>query len=82
MERQHDQNLLPPLLAAPNGHLKASEAVLPTTMEVDMAPDDGGRLHRAASVLSGMSAEDMEAAETLKSLQASTLHLDRQPVLI
>ena len=36
-------------------------------MELDHNHD---RDHRAASVLSGMSQEDMEAAETLKSLQA------------
>jgi hypothetical protein len=32
---------------------------------------DDDRTQRAASVLSGMSAEDMEAAETLNSLHAS-----------
>lgn len=36
-------------------------------MDVD---DEDERKNRAASVLSGMSQEDMEAAETLKSLQA------------
>ncbi len=38
----------------------------PDAMEVDNTSD---RSQRAASVLSGLSADDLEAAETLKSLQ-------------
>jgi len=51
--------------------LKSAEVVQPTLIDVDMAMLDDDRTQRAASVLSGMSAEDMEAAETLNSLHAS-----------
>lgn len=40
-------------------------------MDLDAAASDHERSTRAASVLSGMSVEDMEAAETLNSLQQS-----------
>lgn len=38
------------------------------------------RSTRAASVLSGMSMEDMEAAETLNSLQQSMLPIPPDPI--
>jgi hypothetical protein len=50
----------PPFSAAP---VKSQE------LAMDMDYEDERR-NRAASVLSGMSQEDMEAAETLNSLQA------------
>jgi hypothetical protein len=56
---------------APTVPLKSAEVVQSTTIDVDTAMLDGDRTQRAASVLSGMSAEDMEAAQTLNSLQAS-----------
>ena len=40
-------------------------------MEIDISRTEQERSTRAASVLSGMSVEDMEAAETLNSLQQS-----------
>lgn len=40
-------------------------------MDIDIPKIEQERSTRAASVLSGMSAEDMEAAETLNSLQQS-----------
>lgn len=56
----------------PTGPLKSAEAVQSPTVDVDTTMTDNDRTQRAASVLSGMSAEDMEAAETLNSLHAST----------
>jgi hypothetical protein len=56
---------------APTVPLK-SDVVQSTTIDADTAMLDGDRTQRAASVISGMSAEDMEAAETLNSLHAST----------
>jgi hypothetical protein len=56
---------------APTAPLKSTEVVQSTTIDVDTAMLDDDRTQRAASVLSGMSAEDMEAAETLNSLHAS-----------
>ena len=61
-----------PLARVSSGALKASAAVQSPTIDTDMAMTDTDRTQRAASVLSGMSAEDMEAAETLNSLHAST----------
>lgn len=58
-------------LQAPTAPLKSAEVVHATTIDVDTAMLDNDRTQRAASVLSGMSAEDMEAAETLNSLHAS-----------
>jgi hypothetical protein len=55
----------------PTMPLKSAEVVQPTIIDVDTAMLDDDRTQRAASVLSGMSAEDMEAAETLNSLHAS-----------
>lgn len=56
---------------APTLPLKSAVAVQSTPVDVDTAMLDDDRTQRAASVLSGMSAEDMEAAETLNSLHAS-----------
>jgi transcriptional repressor OPI1 len=55
----------------PTGPLKSAELIQTTTIDTDMIMTDNDRSQRAASVLSGMSAEDMEAAETLNSLHAS-----------
>lgn len=44
----------------------------PLAMDIDTSQNEQERSTRAASVLSGMSVEDMEAAETLNSLQQST----------
>lgn len=46
-----------------------------TPMDVEMSMSDVDRTQRAASVLSGMSDEDIEAANTLNSLHASELDL-------
>lgn len=51
-------------------------------MDIDF---DDARKNRAASVLSGMSQEDMEAAETLNSLHArrnSHVHSKKSPLTI
>ena len=56
---------------APVGPLKSAEVVQSPAIDVDTVMLDNDRSQRAASVLSGMSAEDMEAAETLNSLHAS-----------
>lgn len=55
----------------PTGPLKSAEVMQTPTFDTDMTMTDNDRTQRAASVLSGMSAEDMEAAETLNSLHAS-----------
>jgi hypothetical protein len=73
---EYQQTLAPPSAhstfpQAPIAPLKSAEVVPSTTTDVDMAILDDDRTQRAASVLSGMSAEDMEAAETLNSLHAS-----------
>ncbi|KEF54596.1 uncharacterized protein A1O9_09038 [Exophiala aquamarina CBS 119918] len=55
----------------------------PASIDIDMMRSERDRSTRAASVLSGMSAEDMEAAETLNSLQQK-YHSPRQnpPTLV
>jgi hypothetical protein len=63
-----------PFTRVPSGALKCLEAVQSPTIDTDMTMTDADRSQRAASVLSGMSAEDMEAAETLNSLHASKCH--------
>lgn len=55
----------------PNGPLKSIDVIRPASIDTDTSMSDYDRTQRAASVLSGMSAEDMEAAETLNSLHAS-----------
>jgi hypothetical protein len=60
-----------PFPQVPTGPLKSTEVVQSTTIDFDTTMTDDDRFQRAASVLSGMSAEDMEAAETLNSLHAS-----------
>ena len=57
--------------STPNGPLKPPDTLQMTMMDIDASMSDQDRTQRAASVLSGMSAEDMEAAETLNSLHAS-----------
>ena len=56
------QNASPPFSAA---HTTSQKLAMDLNYEDE-------RRNRAASVLSGLSHEDMEAAETLKSLQART----------
>lgn len=64
---------VPPPFSPPlSAHRSSADAYKPTSLDIDMMRSDE-RSTRAASVLSGMSAEDMEAAETLNSLQQSTL---------
>jgi hypothetical protein len=60
-----------PFPQVPTGPLKPAEAMLLTNFDIDTTMTDNDRTQRAASVLSGMSAEDMEAAETLNSLHTS-----------
>jgi len=55
-----------PPYGRPGGRPRSIDAVKADAMEVDNTSD---RSQRAASVLSGLSADDLEAAETLKSLQ-------------
>jgi hypothetical protein len=60
-----------PFPHVPTGPLKSVEAMQSTPFDFDTSMTDNDRTQRAASVLSGMSAEDMEAAETLNSLHTS-----------
>ena len=60
-----------PFPPVPVGSLKPPARSYDATMDRDMCMTEDDRTQRAASVLSGMSMEDMEAAETLKNLQAS-----------
>ena len=60
-----------PFPPVPTGPLKSAEVASSPTMDWDISMSENDRTQRAASVLSGMSAEDMEAAETLNSLHAS-----------
>ena len=60
-----------PFPPVPTGPLNSAEVIQSPSMDLDMFMSDNDRTQRAASVLSGMSAEDMEAAETLNSLHAS-----------
>ena len=57
-----------PLLAS---HRSPMDLVKANAMDLDSTRGADERSTRAASVLSGMSMEDMEAAETLNSLQQS-----------
>lgn len=64
---------VPPPFSPPlSAYRSSTEAHKPTSFDADMMRSDE-RSTRAASVLSGMSAEDMEAAETLNSLHQSML---------
>lgn len=49
----------------------------PIDVKSEMMEVDTNRSERAASVLSGLSADDIEAAETLKSLQQGTKGRER-----
>ena len=86
MEAQRPSDNHRPSSAAVNGNqapLKQYGTIQSPAPDVDMASVDNDRAQRAASVLSGMSAEDMEAAETLNSLHASktSLHVSIGPSL-
>ena len=54
-----------------SSHRVSSDVRKSIPMEIDTTKAEQERSTRAASVLSGMSIEDMEAAETLNSLQQS-----------
>lgn len=63
---------LPPPFSPPLSANRTSlDMAKPASFDIDMMRSEHDRSTRAASVLSGMSAEDMEAAETLNSLQQS-----------
>jgi hypothetical protein len=62
---------VPPPFSPPlSAHRSSTDVYKPTSLDIDVMRSEE-RSTRAASVLSGMSAEDMEAAETLNSLQQS-----------
>lgn len=68
MEQQYPQqhyDTPPAFPEVPNGPLKTSER---GSFDMEMTNGDSDRTRRGTSVLSGMSFEDMEAAETLNSL--------------
>lgn len=56
----------PPPFSPPAERPRSIDMVKSDAMEIENASE---RSQRAASVLSGLSADDLEAAETLKSLQ-------------
>lgn len=61
-----------PLPFSPStSHRSSTDLAKANVMDLDITVSDHERSTRAASVLSGMSVEDMEAAETLNSLQQS-----------
>lgn len=63
---------VPPPFSPPlSANRTSSDMAKPASIDIDMMRSERDRSTRAASVLSGMSAEDMEAAETLNSLQQS-----------
>jgi len=63
---------IPPPFSPPLSAIRTSSDMgKPSPIDIDMMRSERDRSTRAASVLSGMSAEDMEAAETLNSLQQS-----------
>ena len=61
----------PPFSPPLSSHRRSSDLPKPVSLDMDPAKSEQDRSTRAASVLSGMSMEDMEAAETLNSLQLS-----------
>ena len=65
----HEAPPFSPLVA--ESPLKPPHTFQVNSTNVDTMRAGDERTQRAASVLSGMSAEDMEAAETLNSLHAS-----------
>ncbi|EXJ91671.1 hypothetical protein A1O3_00221 [Capronia epimyces CBS 606.96] len=67
---------VPPPFSPPLSAHRSSTDTHKPSLDIDMRRSDD-RSTRAASVLSGMSAEDMEAAETLNSLQQK-YHSPRQ----
>ena len=74
METQRPANLqyvAPPPFSPSTSHRSSTDLQKPVSIDLDMARSDHDRSTRAVSVLSGMSIEDMEAAETLNSLQQS-----------
>lgn len=54
----------PPPFSPPSARPRSFDQMKPEAMEFEL-----DRSQRAVSVLSGLSADDLEAAETLKSLQ-------------
>jgi transcriptional repressor OPI1 len=74
MEAQRPDNVsygVPPPFSPASSHRSSADPQKPLAMDLDGVRADQDRSMRAASVLSGMSVEDMEAAETLNSLQQS-----------
>jgi len=59
----------PPQISPSQGQPRSTDVIKLDAMEVENTSDGS---QRAASVLSGLSADDLEAAETLKSLQRGT----------
>ena len=73
MESQspHQLYTLPPPFSPPlSAHRSSADSHKPASIDIDMMRSED-RSTRAASVLSGMSMEDMEAAETLNNLSQS-----------
>ncbi|KIW29017.1 uncharacterized protein PV07_04865 [Cladophialophora immunda] len=69
---------VPPPFSPPlSAHRSSADSHKPASIDVDMMRSDD-RSTRAGSVLSGMSIEDMEAAETLNNL-SQKYHSPRQP---
>ena len=75
-QRVRPAHAAPPVFpVVPHGPLKTTSSYYPASAtNNDMSVREDDRAQRAASVLSGMSAEDMAAAETLNSLHTSKLH--------
>ncbi|KIV92657.1 hypothetical protein PV10_03930 [Exophiala mesophila] len=73
----------PPFSPPLSAHRSSTDTAKHGSIDVDVFMADHERSTRAASVLSGLSAEDMEAAETLNSLQHQ-FHPPRQnpPTLV
>jgi hypothetical protein len=62
----------PPFSPPPSAHRSSADSQQRASVDIDMmAKSSDDRSTRAGSVLSGMSIEDMEAAETLKGLSQS-----------
>ncbi|EXJ60967.1 hypothetical protein A1O7_05120 [Cladophialophora yegresii CBS 114405] len=69
---------VPPPFSPPlSAHRSSADSQKPASIDIDMMRSDD-RSTRAGSVLSGMSIEDMEAAETLNNL-SQKFHSPRQP---
>ncbi|ETN46398.1 uncharacterized protein HMPREF1541_00582 [Cyphellophora europaea CBS 101466] len=84
MEAQHPINppyAAPPPFSPPASHRSSADLPKANVMDLDSTLSEHERSTRAASVLSGMSVEDMEAAETLNSLQQSIFNTTAIPHL-